>query len=488
VDYPLVGDQTLFLMGAKTIHSGGLLYRDFWDIKPPGIFLWYMAGGSLFGYSDLGIHLFDLLYQSAFALSIVLMLRPIWGMRTGALAALFTVGWYYVFCTERQLSNLEPLVQFPLFFTLGSLARVRVSRHPHLWLVGAGVSTGVVFVFKPVLCLISVVLWGLWLQDRRAWLRAVSGAAIPIVAILVWFLIHGEVGRLLEVMFVTPLEVVQEKGPRPLGQMPSLGLLWWFKRALPLVVFGLGAFAFRDSRKDRLAVSCLAWLCSGSAAIGIQVRSWWDYQWVLLVCPLAVLSARTADSLLRRIGSLRQRIAIGIVLGLAAVPAGKKVLAMNPDPRDGPYYKAVQEEVRFLQTQPPGRILVFAAPDIYYRSGRQAASSVHTMPPVWSRSQLDRVCSEVRKSAPVLVLIPHWLKRTISSTPCLLAFMENYEVTRQSALGTWYRPRGAGNTRSRAANFFRPGRPDTEAKAAIGQAPAMEESLRSPWRPTLCRG
>ncbi|MBC5800519.1 MAG: hypothetical protein GIX03_06610 [Candidatus Eremiobacteraeota bacterium] len=38
---PFSGDQALFFVGAKTLHAGGTLYRDYWDIKQPGIFAFF---------------------------------------------------------------------------------------------------------------------------------------------------------------------------------------------------------------------------------------------------------------------------------------------------------------------------------------------------------------------------------------------------------------------------------------------------------------
>jgi hypothetical protein len=36
---PLATDQVLYSLGARTILDGGQLYKDFWEIKPPLIFL-----------------------------------------------------------------------------------------------------------------------------------------------------------------------------------------------------------------------------------------------------------------------------------------------------------------------------------------------------------------------------------------------------------------------------------------------------------------
>ena len=39
--YPFAGDQALFLLGAAALDRGEVLYVDFWDIKQPGIYLFF---------------------------------------------------------------------------------------------------------------------------------------------------------------------------------------------------------------------------------------------------------------------------------------------------------------------------------------------------------------------------------------------------------------------------------------------------------------
>src|SRR5467141_2357293 len=62
IAYPFDGDQALFTEGALKISRGAVLYRDFWDIKQPGIFVFYLLGGLIFGFNELGIHVFELIY------------------------------------------------------------------------------------------------------------------------------------------------------------------------------------------------------------------------------------------------------------------------------------------------------------------------------------------------------------------------------------------------------------------------------------------
>jgi hypothetical protein len=64
--YPFAGDQTLFLLGAAALDRGEVLYVDFWDIKQPGIYLFFWLAGRLFGFSKIGVHLLELIWQLKF--------------------------------------------------------------------------------------------------------------------------------------------------------------------------------------------------------------------------------------------------------------------------------------------------------------------------------------------------------------------------------------------------------------------------------------
>ena len=59
-------------MGAEQWLSGHVYFRDFWDLKPPGIHLFDLIGGALFGFDEVGIHLFELLRSMTLAGLLVL--------------------------------------------------------------------------------------------------------------------------------------------------------------------------------------------------------------------------------------------------------------------------------------------------------------------------------------------------------------------------------------------------------------------------------
>src|SRR3990172_3356504 len=56
---PFATDQVWFSLGARTILDGGQLYRDFWDQKPPLIYLLYSVPFALVGEHMEAVRVFD---------------------------------------------------------------------------------------------------------------------------------------------------------------------------------------------------------------------------------------------------------------------------------------------------------------------------------------------------------------------------------------------------------------------------------------------
>jgi 4-amino-4-deoxy-L-arabinose transferase-like glycosyltransferase len=63
--FPLGVDQAVFYLGGKAMLQGGVLYRDFIDLKPPVIYALYAIGIGVFGNAEVSIRILDLLLQLA---------------------------------------------------------------------------------------------------------------------------------------------------------------------------------------------------------------------------------------------------------------------------------------------------------------------------------------------------------------------------------------------------------------------------------------
>ena len=151
-------DGATFLWLASQLDRGAVLYVDVWDVKQPGIFIFDYLAGELFGFTAGGVHLFELLWHLAFAVVVIIALRPALTHRwLAAVAPAAFLAGYYVFCEAHQQTQLEILVGLPLFVAAWFTSISWRSRGRRtLGFVCAGIAAGVATSFKHVLAPIPV--------------------------------------------------------------------------------------------------------------------------------------------------------------------------------------------------------------------------------------------------------------------------------------------------------------------------------------------
>ena len=155
----LGGDQSLFVVIAQLLDSGKTLYKDLFDYKQPGIFLFYLLAGKTFGWSDIGIHLFELGYWILFSLILFSCIRNYSLFRAdyfNSLLPLFIIGAYYGNATIFHLTQLEALINFPLFLIVWLLDRAyKTESGLFVTYLVIGVLIGIVLlsklVFSPII-------------------------------------------------------------------------------------------------------------------------------------------------------------------------------------------------------------------------------------------------------------------------------------------------------------------------------------------------
>src|SRR5262249_13156540 len=104
IPLPFTGDQAFYTLGGRAPSPGRLLARDVWDVKQPGIFVFYQAAGGLFGFREFGVHVFELLWQLVLALLVVRVVRDhVRHALALAAAPVLTVGAYYAVASPLQL-------------------------------------------------------------------------------------------------------------------------------------------------------------------------------------------------------------------------------------------------------------------------------------------------------------------------------------------------------------------------------------------------
>lgn len=485
--HPFDGDQTVFTIGAMKISKGALLYRDFWDMKPPGIFVFYLLAGRLFGFTEVGIHTLELLYMTTFAAVLLITLKGYFESRAiASLVPLLTVGVYYGLTGSWHLTQIESLVGFPLFLTIwfASLPS-RPKDRTAVWLFLSGVMGGVVLLFKFIFLPLVLSFWLAAVLDAvlrkgeripKALLRMgvpiLIGLLLPLLIVFSYFASQGALDLVRYAFFEYPARAVAELPGRRIGHLPR-SLLWFLKSFTPLTalcfVWAYSALSKRRGWREMnlVFINLVLWVVIGLGVIIVQRLSWWDYHYMLLFVPLGILAAQGLDQLWKRVKEAQPSLAAGT--GLVAVALALALLfspflaslaqkslyltyfgfarrreqrllyqsEVNSD------YKIALSETEFL-AQPeslPGGIFVGGNPLYYYLSGREQAIPTegwmleYLLPEQWQqlREQLSAA------SPPYIFMETSFLKLLPDRSPETVHFIEErYRVLRTSGAGNWY--------------------------------------------------
>ena len=287
---PFGGDQGLNLLIGQVIAEGGAPYRDVWDLKHPGIFFFFAAGGRLFGFDEFGLHVFELIWMLTLALLVRVAAGPWLEDRTSAsLSPLLTVGLYYAIARDLHLTQTESVVGLPLLVSLWcAVEAVRARRRTKSWLFASGVAGGVAMVFKFPYVAIPIAFWLLTIRELRfqrnetLWRAAsfvapwaIAGALVPLLGTLIYLLGKGLWPEAYWSFVTHPADAAaqtRDRAPTSVLRRPVLDCV---------VVACAGPGSFRHGRgapetrgSDGCGAVRLAY--AGIMLIVMQLISWWD--------------------------------------------------------------------------------------------------------------------------------------------------------------------------------------------------------------------
>ena len=485
---PFTYDQALFAMGGEHVLNGGLLYRDFWDTKQPGIFWFFALGLRLFGPSEEGVHLLELLWFTGFAAVLMVTLRRAFDHRWGSVAAaLLVVGFYWATTRDWHQTQPEGLAQFPLFVAMWfAIEAVRSERGAFSRWVLAGFAGGIVGVFKLLLVGLPALFWlaliGARLADSRPGrVRDVAlaiaglslGFAIPMGAMLAALASQGLLPDAWYTWVVFPKWVTAQIHGLPLKAWEQT-FHWFFAAWSPLLAFAVvGAWTGLRGRQAAFIRLLVLWIVAGFPLLLAQKFSGWEYHLMLFLVPLGLLAARGMDALARPLAGLRPPgaarelralllVAVLAVFAPTVVAAAVKAAELAKDrfvttpamrarhmlrvSQGGGYYRFT-EEGEFLR-QPgarPGPIFVIGNPLVQWLSGRRSSLprngdilfEYHTAQE-WAdaarRLEATRT-PYVFVEAPKLEQLETFRPR---SDALLAVLASRYRVMRESRYGTWF--------------------------------------------------
>ena len=485
--FPFEGDHAYFAVVASAMQDGARLYVDAWDINQPGIFLFYFAAGSSFGFTEVGIHLFELLYWVVF--SVVLLATVGRRMASRVIAALlpiFTVGAYYLLADRGKLMKVESLAALPIF--LAMWFAYRFTTQSNRWLLFAsGVAGGIAVSFKLALGVVLIPIWLLTLffliKDRdRAWWKvtgeavslAVLGAMVPIGLLVALLIRWGILDIAIETAFVYPFRYLDA----PVAPIERLLIGFrWLALGYGLMVVAAAWVVWRSWRvsEERLVGFLTTWSVFGLVLHLLQYTTWWGYHLHVATFPVGILAVIAVDQLWERRVTLRPLIGAGpkrrsktiLLVGIIAMLIPSVVflvsrsatlvadgLALNPAERlafqttfSNGSYGQIAADVEFLKSPGSrhGPIFVVGDPLNYWLADRRQAivQSGWTLE-YYFPDQWRAMAEEVESALPVYVFVSHDYEEVIdllgSEFTGVLA--ESYQVLRESEAGTWFETTG----------------------------------------------
>jgi hypothetical protein len=213
---------------------------------------------------------------------------------------------------------------------------------------------------------------------------------------------------------------------------------------IPLALVG----AWNRSR-DLLGRGMVVWILAGFGLIVVQ-RMGWQYHFLLLLCPLAILAAAGIETILESasaransISGSRVLFAIPIVLlipyaGLEAV----ELLQLRHDPRPAFYSDVQTDAAPVSHTQAgPGPIYVIGNPLIYYLSGGTQAVVINGWSPeLLLDEQWRELALGLRRKQPEFIFVcwrdnPSVVER---GQAFIRVLNDKYHQVAETPNGKWY--------------------------------------------------
>ncbi|MBG1271699.1 hypothetical protein [Nostoc sp. WHI] len=473
--FPFNGDQAFFRLGAFEIQQGKILYRDFWDVKQPGIFYFYFLAGTLFGFNEIGIHVFELIYMVFFSIILLLSLKSYFQHQIiASLVPLLTVGVYYIVSGSWHLTQVEALVGFPLFICLWLTYQSfkYEGKQRFFLLLLSGFVGGIVLIFKLIFLLILLSFWltlliySVLIKRQKIEKALVEiglsifiGIIFPILYVVSYFAWFNSLSILYQTFFLYPPRIVANFQFDPRNFFS--GIKWFLYGFYPLILAAIvGVDISLRKSKNILTLLLVIWCIVGLGVIFLQSGALWEYHYLLLFVPVGILATKGLDVIWQSSKKLTSPLTTILLVLLFFLPlpytlVKKSVFLVNnnfalAEDTRLKYQTIFREKYPFFRSeadfisQPgslPGEIYVAGDPSIYYFSNRTQATSLrgwaleYFLPEQWTKllEQLD-------SSKPPYIFIDYVQQATIKENfPKMLEFIEQrYRILRQNNNGIWY--------------------------------------------------
>lgn len=155
--FPLGGDQTLYLMGGKTIAEGGKLYIDFIDLKPPLIYLLMAPVKLIFGFNEFAPRIFDFLWQLITILSFYFVVINRTDNKKLAFISIIVYSLLYSTLNFSQTVQCEGFLALPLVWLIYLQTKIDKSKI-HYILIGITLAFIIALKYTFAIVLIALII------------------------------------------------------------------------------------------------------------------------------------------------------------------------------------------------------------------------------------------------------------------------------------------------------------------------------------------
>jgi hypothetical protein len=176
-------DSGTFAYCGKVILDGGLMYRDCWDNKPPGVYYLNSAAILLGGPNPFSNWLFQAIWLTIAIQAYFLILRKIWGLGLATLAAFMLIFWVLYPDIFEGGNFTETYAILPVVLSIGAFwAYLRSGKN--LWVAVLGLLTAAGFLLKPTYISVSLAAGAVisYLELRKRKYKELIGKLLLLAA------------------------------------------------------------------------------------------------------------------------------------------------------------------------------------------------------------------------------------------------------------------------------------------------------------------
>lgn len=299
---PMTRDEGAYGYLGKLAAKGFTPYVEFYEMKPPLLFYLYGLGGSLFGFTDLGLRLFGLLLNLSSCILIFLILRRYisksYAMVSSALFAMLSINPFAFGFTMVAEHIVNTLLLLSIFLAHKSYGP---KGFKFLIIGGAVFSMAILtkqsaIVFAPLFLLYFILE-----RSKIAWIRQTiwfaGGALIPAILVSLYLLITGALDEAMYWLIKYPAQYSST-----VGFEKGMGFLTFFFKKITgfqITLFVIGAISIVGNiiyinRKPNPWLLLYFFLALISILPGLR---FYGQYWLLMFVPISMMAGSALHQL-----------------------------------------------------------------------------------------------------------------------------------------------------------------------------------------------